>query len=69
MLCIAIALAFALKLTVLPGHSWPELIAAGALTAGTYLAVAMFACIAPHHRALFAGRIPVLGRRFATNRA
>ena len=25
----------------------------------------MFACIAPHHRALFVGRIPVLGRRFA----
>jgi O-antigen/teichoic acid export membrane protein len=37
--------------------------------AGLYLSVAMFACIAPHHRALFAGRIPVLGRRFAAHRA
>jgi O-antigen/teichoic acid export membrane protein len=65
----ALAVAYALKLTILPGRSWPELIVAGALTAALYLSVAMFACIAPHHRALFAGRIPVLGRRFAAHRA
>lgn len=65
----ALALAWGLQLTILPGHSWPELIAAAALTAGCYLSVAMFVCIAPHHRALFVGRIPMLGRRFATNRA
>jgi O-antigen/teichoic acid export membrane protein len=65
----AIALAYALKHSVLPGRSWQELIAAGAVTAGSYLSLAMFACIAPHHRALFVGRIPVLGRRFAPDRA
>ncbi len=65
----ALALAWGLKRTILPGRSWPELAAAGALTALLYLAVAMFACIAPHHRALFVGRIPLLGRHFAPNRA
>ena len=65
----ALALAVALKLTILPGNNLQELIMAGILTAGAYLSVATFACIAPHHRALFAGRIPVLGRRFAANRA
>jgi O-antigen/teichoic acid export membrane protein len=64
-----LALAWGMQQTILPGRNWPELIAAAALTAGCYLSVAMFACIAPHHRALFVGRIPVLGRRFATNRA
>jgi O-antigen/teichoic acid export membrane protein len=65
----ALTLAWGLKETVLPGRTWPELIAAAALTAGCYLSVAMFVCIAPHHRALFVGRIPMLGRRFATDRA
>jgi O-antigen/teichoic acid export membrane protein len=64
-----IALAYAMKLSIFPGRSWAELIAAGAITAGFYLSLAVFACIAPHHRALFVGRIPVVGRRFATNRA
>ena len=63
------ALAFGLKSTLLPGRSWPELIAAGALTAGFYLLLALFACVAPHHRDLFVGRIPVLGRRLIAHRA
>jgi O-antigen/teichoic acid export membrane protein len=65
----AIVLAFGLKRTILPGRSWPELIAAAALTAGIYMAVAMFACIAPHHRALFVGRIPLLGRHLVPKSA
>ena len=65
----ALALAWGLQLTILPGHNWAELIAAAALTAACYLSMAMFVCIAPHHRALFVGRIPMLGRRFATDRA
>jgi O-antigen/teichoic acid export membrane protein len=65
----ALAAAWTLKRTLLPGRSWPELIAAGLFTAGAYLAVAMFACIAPHHRALFVGRIPVLGPRLVPDRA
>jgi len=65
----ALATAIALKLTVMPGRTWGELIGAGLITAGVYFSVAMFACIAPHHRALFMERIPVLGRRLAPNRA
>jgi O-antigen/teichoic acid export membrane protein len=65
----ALAVAYAAKSTILPGQTWPELILAGCLTAGTYLAVALFACIAPHHRALFVGRIPLLGPRLVPNRA
>jgi O-antigen/teichoic acid export membrane protein len=65
----AVTLAFTLKATVLPGGTWPELILAGSLTGLTYMAVAMFTCVAPHHRALFVGRIPVLGPRLVPNRA
>ena len=64
-----LAIAFALKSTVLPGRTWPELIAAGCLTAAVYMTIAAFVCIAPHHRALFVGRIPVLGSRFVPDRA
>jgi hypothetical protein len=62
-------IAFALKSTVLPGRTWPELIAAGCLISAVYMAIAAFVCIAPHHRALFVGRIPVLGSRLVPNRA
>jgi hypothetical protein len=65
----ALAVAWALKITILPGRSWAELVAAGCLTAGAYLAAAIFTCIEPHHRALFVGRIPVLGPRLVPNRA
>jgi O-antigen/teichoic acid export membrane protein len=65
----ALVVAWALKRTLLPGHSWTELVLAGGLTAGTYILVAVFTCIEPHHRALFVGRIPVLGPRLAPNRA
>jgi O-antigen/teichoic acid export membrane protein len=65
----AVAVAVAAKSTILPGQTWPELILAGCLTTGVYMAVAMFTCIAPHHRALFVGRIPLLGPRLVPNRA
>jgi len=64
-----VALGWALKHSILPGRTWPELIAAGSICAIAYGAIAAFACIAPHHRALFFSRIPVLGPRFVPNRA
>ena len=64
-----VAMAWTLKHSVLPGRTWPELIAAGALCALAYVAIAAFACIEPHHRALFLSRIPVLGARLVPNRA
>jgi hypothetical protein len=65
----ALSIAWALKATVLPGRSWIELIVAGCATACVYLVTAMFACIEPSHRALFVGRIPLVGPRLAPNRA
>jgi len=64
-----IALGWALKHSFLPGRTWPELIAAGAVCAAAYLAIAAFACIAPQHRGLFLARIPVLGPRLVPHRA
>ncbi|HTS62464.1 MAG TPA: oligosaccharide flippase family protein [Candidatus Acidoferrales bacterium] len=64
-----LALGWALKKSLLPGQTWPELIAAGTITGGCYAAIAAFACIAPQHRALFFSRIPVLGPRLVPNRA
>jgi len=64
-----VLLAWLMQTTVLPGRTWPELIAAGAICASVYLAIAMFACIEPHHRALFFSRIPILGPRLVPNRA
>jgi O-antigen/teichoic acid export membrane protein len=64
-----VALAKLLKQTVLPGRSIPELVLAGAICAGAYLMIAVFACIAPNHRVLFFSRIPIIGARFAAGRA
>jgi O-antigen/teichoic acid export membrane protein len=64
-----VALAWLMQTTVLPGRTLPELIAAGAICAAVYFAIATFACIEPHHRALFFSRIPVLGPRLVPNRA
>jgi O-antigen/teichoic acid export membrane protein len=64
-----LAIGWALKASFLPGRTLPELIAAGAICGGIYAAIAAFACIAPHHRALFFSRIPVIGPRFVPNRA
>jgi hypothetical protein len=58
-----VTIGWALKQTVLPGETWPQLIAAGVICAGTYVAIAVFACIEPQHRALFASRIPGLTQR------
>jgi len=64
-----VALAMLLKQTVLPGRNLPELILAGAICGTAYMAIAVFACIAPNHRVLFFSRIPVIGARFAAGRA
>jgi O-antigen/teichoic acid export membrane protein len=64
-----VALGWTLKHSVLPGETLPQLIAAGLICSTAYAAIAVFACIEPHHRALFLSRIPVLGPRFVPNRA
>ena len=65
----AVSVAWSLKHTVLPGRTWGELILAGCATAGVYMAIAMFTCVAPHHRALFYARIPWLGPRLVADGA
>ena len=57
----ALALAWALKSTVLPGTTWLELIAAGCISSLLYASMALLACVAPHHRQMVLSRIPVLG--------
>jgi len=64
-----VAVGWALKHSFLPGQTWTELIAAGAVCGAIYAAIAVFTCIAPQHRALFFSRIPVLGPRLVANRA
>jgi O-antigen/teichoic acid export membrane protein len=64
-----VALAWLLRGTVLPGRTILELIAAGTVCAVAYFAIATFACVEPHHRALVFSRIPVLGPRLVPNRA
>lgn len=64
-----IAIGWALKHTLLPGQTWPELVAAGVVCGAAYLAIAAFTCVAPHHRLLFFSRIPFLGPRLVPNRA
>ena len=46
----ALAVAFALKLSVLPGKTWPQLIAAGSTSSLVYLTLAFFVCVPPSHR-------------------
>jgi O-antigen/teichoic acid export membrane protein len=65
----ALALEWALKSSVLPGKTWPELVAAGCISGLVYAAVAFFVCVAPNHRQIFLSRIPVLGPRLIPHRA
>jgi O-antigen/teichoic acid export membrane protein len=65
----AVALAWGLKSSVLPGKTWPELVAAGCISGFVYAAVAFFACVAAHHRELILARIPVVGPRLIPRRA
>ena len=65
----ALALAWALKTSWLPGRSWAELGAAGCLSSLVYLGIAFYACVAPNHREMFLLRIPVLGPHLIPRRA
>jgi len=65
----ALALEWALKSSVLPGTTWPQLIAAGSISALVYASVAFFVCVAPNHRQMFLSRIPLLGPRLIPRRA
>jgi hypothetical protein len=60
-----VALAKLLKQTILPGRTLPELIAAGGICLVAYLPIALFACIAANHRALFFSHLPIVGTRLA----
>jgi len=60
--------AWALR-TVIPGATWFQLAAAGAVTATVYGAVALFLCLTPWHRSLLFSRIPLIGPYFQVSRA
>ena len=59
----AAAIAYMLRITVLPGYSWFQLFAAGALVALVYFGLAYFICLPREHRVHLAGmvvrRLPV----------
>jgi len=46
----AAALAYLLRVTILPGYGWAQLFAAGALIASAYFGLAFFLCLPPSHR-------------------
>src|SRR6185503_6945025 len=60
-----IAMAAALRLTVLPGTNWPELITAGALVAIAYFAIAFFSVLDGGARGQIVTRIPGSHRLFS----
>ena len=60
-----LALAAAMRLTVLPGTNWPELIAAGALVAIAYFAIAFFSVLDGGSRGQIMMRIPGSQRLFS----
>jgi O-antigen/teichoic acid export membrane protein len=65
----ALALAWALRATWLPGETWFQLAAAGCLTSLAYCAVALYFCVTPAHRSLLLSRVPVIGPFFQLSRA
>jgi len=58
-------LAAALRTTVLPGHSWFELIAAAAIVAGSYAAIAFFVVLDRDLRGHLLDRVPGFHRLFS----
>ncbi len=65
----AAAVAWALRVSWLPGATWAQLFAAGLLTSLVYAALALFICVTPSHRSLLFSRLPVIGPLFHPRRA
>jgi len=59
-------MAAALRLTVLPGRNWFELLTSAGLVAGSYLALAFFTVIEPDVRARLLARVPWSSRTLRT---
>ncbi len=51
------ALAWFLRTTILPGYTWLQLLAVGAIVATAYFGMAYFACLPPHHRSRLSGLV------------
>ena len=58
----AVLVAWALRASILPGVTWPQLILAGVICAAVYSVPAFVLCVNPAHRSLILARIPVFGR-------
>jgi O-antigen/teichoic acid export membrane protein len=65
----ALAVAWSLRSTRLPGETWLQLVVAGGLTSLAYGALALFLCITPAHRSMLFSRLPVIGPFFQLSRA
>jgi len=61
-----VLMAAALRLTVLPGRNWFELLTSAGLVAGSYLALAFFTVIEPDVRARLLARVPWSSRTLST---
>jgi len=61
-----VLMAAALRLTVLPGRNWFELLTSAGLVAGSYLALAFFTVIEPDVRARLLARVPWSSRTLRT---
>jgi O-antigen/teichoic acid export membrane protein len=65
----AVALAWVLRSTFLPGDTWAQLVLAGCLTSLAYGGLALFLCLTPAHRSMMFSRLPVIGPFFQLSRA
>ncbi len=65
----AVALAWALRSSWLPGNTWAQLVAAGCVTSLAYGGLALFICVTPSHRSVLLSRLPVIGPFFHLSRA
>jgi len=65
----ALAAAWLLESSWLPGATWFQLVVAGGLVSLVYGAVALFLCVTPSHRSMLLSRLPVVGPFFQLSRA
>jgi len=65
----AVALAWGLRSSWLPGNTWAQLVAAGCVTSLAYGGLALYICVTPDHRSVLLSRLPVIGPFFHHSRA
>ena len=59
-------LLYAIRVTILPGKNWPQLILAGLIVVACYAPLAFFFSVQPEHRQLFLAKLRSFGSaRFA----